>query len=231
MEKRTLRKGAALWKQGDAAGTIGIVESGHFGVLVDGRLTGLLWKGMVVGDAALLGPPTTPRARSASVFALTDGATVKEIEGSELRSAFEAGDRFLVGPILVTLVGEIVRNALLLIEASPGDRIVARTMKGLMESTIESFRDRPNVESWDELLRLVGILATSRDFTDRLRAELGVDGSDRAAIRRASDAVRQSFKEHESLADLVALIDAENEKADVIRKAEDDRDLAFLVRK
>ena len=50
MDKRTFKKGAALWKQGDPAKTIGIVENGNFGVLRDGSLTGLLWKGMVVGD-------------------------------------------------------------------------------------------------------------------------------------------------------------------------------------
>lgn len=231
MDRKTLKKGAALWKQGQPATTVGIVENGHFGVLVDGKLTGLLWKGMVVGDSALLGTPASPRKRTASLFALTEPAVVSEVEVSALRAAFDAGDRFLVGPILVTLVGEIVRNSLLLMDAKPSDRIVVRTMRELMESTVESFRERPDVRSWDELMRLVGVLAASRDFTDRLRAELGVDGSDRAAIRRASDAVRESFKEHESLADLVALIDAENEKSEVVRKAGDDRDLAFLVRK
>jgi hypothetical protein len=211
--------------------TIGVIESGHFGVLVEGDLNGLLWKGMVVGDSALLGTAVAPRPRTASVFALTDGATVREVEVAELKSAFEAGDRFLIGPILVTLVGEIVRNALLLMEAVPKERIVTRTMKGLMESTVESFRARPDVRSWDDLIRLVGILVSSRDFTDRLRAELGVDGSDRAAIRRASEAVRESFREHESLTDLVALIDAESEKSEVLTRAGSDRDLAFLVRK
>lgn len=230
MDRKTLKKGAALWKQGQPATTVGIVENGHFGVLVDGKLTGLLWKGMVVGDSALLGTPKSPRTRTASLFALTEPAVVSEVEVSALRAAFDAGDRFLVGPILVTLVGEIVRNSLLLMEARPADRIIVRTMRGLMESIVESFRERPDVRSWDELIELVGVLAASRDFTDRLRAELGVDGSDRAAIRRASDAVRESFKEHESLADLVALIDAENEKAEVVRKAGDDRELAFLVR-
>lgn len=230
MEKRTFKKGAALWKQGDAAATIGIVENGNFGVLRDGSLTGLLWKGMVVGDSALLGTDASPRARTASLFALSDGAVVSEIEVGKLRSAFEAGDRFLVGPILVTLVGEIVRNCLLLVEARPGERIVVRTMKGLMESTVESFKQRPEVRSWDELLRMVGILAASRDYTDRLRSELGVDGSDRASIRKASEAVRESFKGHESLADLVALIDAENEKSEVVKKAANDGALSFLVR-
>lgn len=230
MERKTLKKGAALWKQGDAATTIGVVENGHFGVLVDGCLTGHLWKGMVAGEAALLGGSGVPRARTASVFALTEGAIVREVQVAELRSAFDAGDRFLVGPILVTLVGEIVRNALLLLDAAPGERIVARTMRGLMESTVESFRERPDVRSWDDLLQRVRVLVASRDFTDRLRAELGVDGSDRAAIRRASDAVRESFREHESLADLVAVIDAENEKSDLVRNAGSDRDLAFLVR-
>lgn len=230
MERRTLKKGAAVWKQGDPATTLGVIENGHFGVIVDDGLTGLLWKGMVVGEAALLGHRGRPRTRTASVFAMGDGAIVREVGVRELRAAFEAGDRFLVGPILVTLVGEIVRNALLLLDAVPDDRILARTMRGMMEATVESFRETPDVRTWDDLLGRVAVLVASRDYTDRLRAELGVDGSDRAAIRRASDAVRQMFKDHESVADLVALIDGENEKTEVVKKAGDDRDLAFLVR-
>jgi hypothetical protein len=155
---------------------------------------------------------------------------VREVEVSQLRAAFDAGDRFLVGPILVTLVGEIVRNSLLLIEAAADDRIVVRTMRGLMEATVDAFRDRPEIRSWDELLRRVGVLVVSRDFTDRLRAELGVDGSDRGAVRRASEAVREAFKDHDSLNELVALIDAEREKTEVVTRAGSDRDLAFLVR-
>ncbi len=229
MERRKLKKGSALWKQGEPALTIGVVEDGHFGVVVDGYLTGILWKGMVIGEGALLRKGDEPRQRTASVFALNDPALIREVEVHEFRAAFDAGDRFLVGPILVTLVGEIVRNSLLLIEATSGERIVAKTMHSLMEATIEAF-DHPKVGSWEELLRMVGVLVASRDYTDQLRSELGVDGSDRAAIRRASDAVRQSFKDHESLADLVALIEAEQEKSDVVRKAESDHDLAFLVR-
>jgi hypothetical protein len=230
MERRKLKKGAALWKQGEAATTIGVVEDGHFGVLVDGHLTGLMWKGMVIGEGALLGERGKPRPRTASVFALNEAAVVREVEVSQLRAAFDAGDRFLVGPILVTLVGEIVRNSLLLIEAAADDRIVVRTMRGLMEATVEAFRDRPEIRSWDELLRRVGVLVVSRDFTDRLRAELGVDGSDRGAVRRASEAAREAFKDHDSLNELVALIDAEREKTEVVTRAGSDRDLAFLVR-
>ena len=99
-----------------------------------------------------------------------------------------------------------------------------------MDSTIDAFRERPDVEAWDPFLRRVGILVASRDFTDNLRSQLGVDGSDRAAIRRASESVRQTFKEHESLSDLVALIDAENEKNRVVESAGSDSELAFLVR-
>lgn len=230
MERRNLKKGAALWKQGTRAGSIGVVEDGLFGVMVDGHLTGIAWKGLVIGEGALKGRPGSAVSRTASVFALTDGAQIREIEVHELHGAFEAGDRFLVGPILVTLVGQIVRNCLLLVEALPNDKVVSRPMTAMMEATVEAFRDRPDVSSWDELIRRIGILVSARDYTDRLRAELGVDGADRSAVRCASDRVREMFKDHESVADLIALIDAEKQKADVMQSAAGDRELAFLIR-
>ena len=230
MNKRELKKGESLWKQGEAAGTVAVVESGAFGVVVEKRLTGLMSKGMVIGEGAILGSKVSPRHRTASVFALTGTAAVSEVGVADLEQAVANGDRFLVGPILVTLVGQICRNCLLLIESQHEDPMISGPVNALMAETVKAFRAQPAVESWDQFAHEIGILVASRDYTDDLRAKLDVDGSDRAAIKRASEAVREQFKDHESLAALVALIDSERHKNDVAASAGDDDELAVLIR-
>lgn len=230
MNKRELRKGESLWKQGEAAGTVAVVEAGAFGVVVDKRLTGLMSKGMVIGEGAILGSKDSPRQRTASVFALTGTASVSEVSVVDLKQAVANGDRFLVGPILVTLVGQICRNCLLLVEAQHEDPMILGPVSALMVETVKAFRAQPAVESWDRLVREIGILSASRDYTDDLRATLGIDGSDRGAIKRASEAVREQFKEHESLAALIELIDSERHKNDLAASAGDDDELAVLIR-
>lgn len=231
MQRKTLNKGEALWKQGEIAVSVAIVESGKLGVMTDKRLTGILWEGMVIGESAILSASGRDVMRSATVFALGDGVSVKEVPVEELEAAFETGDRTLAMPVLITLVGEICRNSLLLVEACRDRALVTSPMKALMEATIEAFRDDSRrMKSWNDFTTMVALLVASRNYTERMRAELGVDGSDRDAIKRASDAIRAVFKDHEALDAIQTMIDAELDRETIKASAGADGFLAFVVR-
>ena len=231
MQRKTLNKGDALWKQGEIADSLAIVESGKLGVMTDRRLTGIVWKGMVIGESAILSTSGRGVMRSAAVFALADGVSVKEIPAEEVKAAFDAGDRSLAMPVLITLVGEICRNSLLLIYSSQNRALVTRPMKALMEATIDAFRDDSRrMHDWTDFTTMVALLVASRDYTERMRAELGVDGSDRAAITKASDAIREVFKDHEALEAIQATIEAEIDRESLKASLDPDKVFEFVVR-
>ena len=231
MQRRTLNKGAALWKQGEIASTLAIVETGKLAVTSEQRLTGLLWPGMVIGENAILSASGHDVMRSANVFALGDGASVKELYPEELQASFESGDRSLAMPVLITLVGEISRNCLLLLDACKDRALITSPMKALMEATIGSFEvDAKRMKDWSDFTTMVALLVESRDYTDRLRAHMGVDGSDREIIKRASDAVRIAFKDHEALGAIQSMLDAELDRETMKADAGIDSFLSFIVR-
>jgi Cyclic nucleotide-binding domain len=192
MQRRLLAAGEPFWGEGDKASSLGVVERGLVGVKNGGRLLGVLFPKMVLGESAILGLDGHEVRRTASVYALEDETVVAEYPADMVRQSFGVGVPRLV---LRTLCGQVCRNALLTVAAHPGHSAVETSLMGLIQGVAACERQLREVDDWDRFLVVFRLLYHLREGSDAMRDELLPSrGEISGTIVRASEIAKSLFK-------------------------------------
>ena len=194
--KVTLSKDSVLWYAGDPARTFAIVEGGKLGVKTDKGLVGIIWPGMVLGEAALLALEGEQPKRTATVYALEEATTVVEYPPLKAKQAIDEQAHSIWKAILTTLLGQVCRNCLVLVAAHKEQPFVAQSFKALMQSLVGSYKGRFGaLQSWDDFTATFHFLFAARDFTEASQRALLGPFTDRDYIIKASEITREFFQE------------------------------------
>ncbi|HVT04211.1 MAG TPA: cyclic nucleotide-binding domain-containing protein [Thermoanaerobaculia bacterium] len=192
--KVVLSKRASLWEAGDAARSIGVLESGRLGVMTDRGLVGVMLPGMIVGESAVFTLAGEKHNRTASVFALDDETTVAEYSIFLVKQALDDGRYDFAQEILLGLIVQACRNFELSISANEHRPLVTLSIRSLVKTLTESYEKQlQGVNSWDEFLLLFRYLSHLRDFSQDIRADL-VEFTDPEEIERTSEMVQATLK-------------------------------------
>lgn len=217
MERRhLLTKGSHLWLVDEPANTIATLERGRLVVHVEGRLLGIVTPGMVIGESSLRTLDGDSPTRSATVSSFEDATEVVEHEAAFVRAAHEEGDGRLIRSILVTMVGQIGRNLLLLGAALKERPAVAGPLGAMLQGVVRARSGIREADAWSEHMAVFAFLAETRAYTERLRSTLIPGALEVAAlIEGASIAMQERFgaPEDRDIAPLLAgFLDAEVER-------------------
>jgi CRP-like cAMP-binding protein len=214
MQSRKLARGDILWKQGEPADRMAVVDGGKLGVWTDRRLVGIMYPKMVLGEAALLAlGEARAVVRSASVIAVEDGTTVTEYPATLIRDAMGAGVPRLV---LRTLSGQICRNALLLLAAHPHEPALEHILRGLISGQVEGERHLRAVSTWDRFLVVFELLYHLREGLDAMRTALVEPRRDaELTLVRASELSKNLLKSEDAIADVLEFLAAERERSEL----------------
>ncbi len=218
--KVILSKESVLWESGDSARTFAILESGRLGVKTDKGLAGVVWPNMVVGEAAILAFEGEKPRRTATVFALEE-STVTEYPAFVAKQSFEENQYLLGRAVLMTLIGQIARNCLLLMTTHKHNPFVSVPFKALMQGLVQTYK--PHVDgmsTWDDFLFSFQYLSATRDYTEAMQQKLMVASADKDAIFKASEITHEFFKERDDLPFLKDFLNAEIERRDWIARTE-----------
>lgn len=217
--KVILSKEAILWDAGDNAKTFAILESGKLGVKTEKGLAGVVWPKMVLGESAILTSEGERSKRTATVFALEEGSVVVEYPAYLAKQSFEESGNLLGRAILMTLIGQISRNCLLLLTAHKHNPFVAQPFKVLMQAIVQTYKPHvQSVQSWDDFLFAFHYLAATRDYTEAMQQKLMVASADKDAIFKASEITHEFFKGHDDVPFLKDFLSAEQERRDWIQR-------------
>lgn len=208
MQRRLLASGERLWAQGEPALCMGVVERGKLAVRTPERVLGVVFPGMVLGESAIFGLEGTQVMRTASVVALEDDTVVTEYPAELVRETFGAGVPRLV---LRTLSGQICRNALLTIAASPQPTATSPILS-LIRGVVQSERQARKISTWEEFLVAFRILFNLREGSDAMRRETPECLDVPRTILEASKTVKELFKAKDTVAYLEAFLEAEQER-------------------
>ena len=210
MKRRLLAQGERLWAQGDPASSMGVVEKGKVAVRTEGRLLGVLFPNMVLGESAILSLGGPPSRRTASVVALEDGTVVTEYPASMVQESFGVG---VPRKVLRTLCGQICRNALLAIATNPDQPAVGSSLLGLIQGIVECERQTRKVSDWDSFLVSFRLLYHLRDGSDAMRNDLvGDRGRASETVEAASRTMREIFKTPDVHEYLEQFLEAEKQR-------------------
>ncbi|MBK5256653.1 MAG: cyclic nucleotide-binding domain-containing protein [Vicinamibacteria bacterium] len=214
MRRVTLSKGDFLWEAGDVARNIGIVESGKLGIRSARGIVGLVTPKMVLGESALLLLEGGPQMRSAAVVALED-TTVTEYSASLFKQTFESG-RFDVGHlILLTLIGQVCRNNLLVMAAHGEKLVVASLLRGQIQAMGETATQCRQIKTWDHFTWTFNYLIHLRENSDRMRDELVTTQiAETEALVKASEMMKSLVQGQDIVPHIEALIEADRAKAE-----------------
>jgi hypothetical protein len=226
--KLTISSGGLLWDKGDASHTIAYVEAGRLGVRIGGKLLGIVWPEMVLGESSILAIEGDPGewdakartiTRTATVFALDNDTKVVEYPASLCRQLFESGDTQLAVAVLRNLVGQICRNCLLIL-SSPATRGASATaVKGLLLSSVQPLEELASLRTWLDFMRLFHHYHGLREHTSVLLPYFITATSERSdIIMKASAQVHALFADHDLLGYLVRFLEAEGEKEALTRQ-------------
>ncbi len=127
--KVVLSKRASLWEAGDAARSIGVLESGRLGVMTDRGLVGVVLPGMIVGEGAVFTLAGEKHTRTASVFALDDQTTVAEYSIFLVKQAIDDGRYDFAQELLLGLIVQACRNFELTISANEHRPLIAPSIR------------------------------------------------------------------------------------------------------
>ncbi len=212
MQSRKLGRGDILWKQGEPADRMAVVDAGKVGVWTDRRLVGVMYPKMVLGEAALLALGEARSVnRSASVIAIEDGTALTEYPATLVRDAMGAGVPRLV---LRTLATQVCRNALLMLAAHPNEPALEHVLRGLIAGQIEGERHLKAVSTWERFLVVFEALYHLREGLDAMRGALVEPRPDfELTLVRASELSKDLLKSKDALADVLEFLDAERERA------------------
>jgi|GEM_PF-1734192 len=191
--KVVLSKRASLWEAGDAARSIGVLETGRLGVMTDRGLVGVMLPGMIVGESAVFTLAGEKHTRTASVFALEDDTTVSEYSIFLIKQAIDDGRYDFAREILLGLIVQACRNFELASSASEDRPLVSLSIRGLQKTLTDNYLVQlESVSGWDEFLVLFRYLNHVRDFSQDVRADL-VLFADREEIERISTDIQKTL--------------------------------------
>jgi CRP-like cAMP-binding protein len=222
MQKRrvVLSTDAVLWHADDPAWTFAVVESGKLGIRTEQGLVGIAGRGMVVGESALLTLTGGKPKRTATVFAIEDDTTVVEYPPVRAKQATDEAGHAVWRAILSTLLGQVLRNCLLLVSARKENPLFSDPFRALMQSLALNWKGQvETLESWGDFSTTFRFLYEAREFTEVTLLILVPAGSDREMIARASVLAQEVLKGHGDLPPLLTqLLDAEQERNDWLER-------------
>jgi CRP-like cAMP-binding protein len=211
--KVSLSKGAYLWEGGDSARTLAVVDKGRLGVRAGEKLIGLALPKMVVGESALLVLDESPQQRTATVEALEDDTVVSEYPASMFRQTFDSGNHSVGHLILLTLIGQICRNHLLVVGAHRERLAVATLLKGEVRALGEMAATVKDITAWEEFFWTFRYLLHVRDHSDADRTRLVRHmADDSEALVRASEMMRDLIKGQDIVSYMEEFIAADRER-------------------
>lgn len=206
MNRRTLARGEPLWEQGESATTLGIVEAGSLAIRQRHAVVGVLFPGMVVGEASILALDGPGAHRTASVVAREEATVVVEYPASMVRETFGVG---VPRQVLRSLAGQVCRNALLVMCAHPEETAVHTLLLGTIRGMVEAEERLRSVRTWDSFLLTFRTLYALRDATNDVRMQVVVETLEQETIVRASRTLKELFKADDFLACVAQFLDAE----------------------
>ena len=214
MRKVTLSKGDYLWEAGDVARNIAIVDSGRLGVRSGRGIVGVVTPKMVLGESALLMLDGQAQMRSAAVVALED-SVVTEYSASLFQQTFESGRHDVGHLILLSLIGQVCRNNLLVM-ASHGEKlVVAALLKGQVQAMGETAIQCRQIKTWDQFTWTFNYLVHLRGNSDRMRDELlTTQVAETEALGKASEMMKSLIQGQDIVPHIEALIAADRAKAE-----------------
>ena len=214
MRKVTLSKGDYLWEAGDVARNIAIVDSGRLGVRSGRGIVGVVTPKMVLGESALLMLDGQAQMRSAAVVALED-SVVTEYSASLFQQTFESGRHDVGHLILLSLIGQVCRNNLLVM-ASHGEKlVVAALLKGQVQAMGETAIQCRQIKTWDQFTWTFNYLVHLRGNSDRMRDELlTTQVAETEALGKASEMMKSLIQGQDIVPHIEALIAADKAKAE-----------------
>jgi hypothetical protein len=214
MRRVTLSKGDFLWEAGDVARNIGIVETGKLGVRSGRGIVGIVAPKMVLGESALLMLDGQAQLRSAAVVALED-TTVTEYSASLFQQTFESGRHDVGHLILLSLIGQVCRNNLLVMAAHGEKLVVAALLRGQVQAMGETAAQCRQIATWDHFTWTFNYLIHLRNNSDRMRDELvTTQMEETAALTKASEMMKSLVQGKDILPHIEALIEADRAKAE-----------------
>ena len=214
MRKVTLSKGDCLWEAGDVARTIAVVDSGRLGVRSARGIVGIVTPKMVLGESALLMLGGEAQMRTAAVVALED-SSVTEYSASLFQTTFDSGRHDVGQLILLSLIGQVCRNNLLVM-ASHGERlVVAALLKGQVQAMGETAAQCRQIKTWDHFMWTFNYLVRLRENSDRMRDELvTTQVAETEALAKASEMMKSLVQGQDIVPHIEALIAADKAKAE-----------------
>jgi len=214
MRRVTLSKGDFLWEAGDVARNIGIVETGKLGVRSARGIVGIITPKMVLGESSLQLLDGKPQTRSAAVVALED-TTVTEYSASLFQQTFESGRHDVGHLVLLSLIGQVCRNNLLIMAAHGEKLVVAALLRGQVQAMGETAAQCRQIKSWDQFIWTFNYLIDLRSNSDRMRDDmLRTQVAETEALAKASEMMKSLVQGKDIVPHIEALIEADRAKAD-----------------
>ena len=190
MRRVTLSKGDFLWEAGDVARNIGIVETGKLGVRSARGIVGIIAPKMVLGESSLQLLDGKPQTRSAAVVALED-TTVTEYSASLFQQTFESGRHDVGHLVLLSLIGQVCRNNLLVMAAHGEKLVVAALLRGQVQAMGETAAQCRQIKTWDQFIWTFNYLIDLRSNSDRMRDDmLRTQVAETEALAKASEMMK-----------------------------------------
>jgi hypothetical protein len=214
MRKVTLSKGDFLWEAGDVARNIAIVESGKLGVRSTRGIVGIVAPKMVLGESALQMLDGQAQLRTAAVVALED-TVVLEYSAALFQNTFESGRHDVGHLILLSLIGQVCRNNLLVMAAHGEKLVVAALLRGQVQAMGETAAQCRQIKTWDHFVWTFNYLFRLRENSDRMRDELvTTQMAESEALIKASDMMKSLVQGKDIVPHIEALLDADRAKAE-----------------
>lgn len=214
MRRVTLSKGDFLWEAGDVARNIGIVETGKLGIRSGNGIVGIIAPKMVFGESALLKTDGKAHTRSAALVALED-TSVTEYSASLFQQTFESGRHDVGHLVLLSLIGQICRNNLLVMAAHGEKLVVAALLRSQVQAMGETAAQCRQVKDWDSFLWTFNYLIHLRANSDRMRDELvTTQMAETEALAKASEMMKSLVQGKDIVPHIEALINADKAKSE-----------------
>lgn len=208
MPPRKMTTGQKLWKRGDPAPSIVIIEKGYLTIHDDDRVVGIAPPGTVLGESALFSLWGAPVTRTADIVAMTP-AKVTEFPVHVVQEGFTAGTPKIV---LRSLFGQIGRNALLVIAAHPKNETVQGILRGMLRAIAETEPRFAEIADWPTFVATFQTLYHLREASDDLRRALTKVPTAARELERAAQAMKETFSAPESIEYLQPFLEAERQR-------------------
>ena len=191
--KVVLSERASLWEQGDAARSVGVVESGRIGIMTDRGLIGSVLPGMIIGENAVFTLLGEKRPRAASYFAMEEDTTVTELSIFYFKSLLDEGRYDSGQQLLISIIVQSCRDLELVSKQSEHLPLIVTSLNAMMRRITESYSAQlSKVNNWESFVQMFRYLAHLRDFSWSARETL-VTHNDKVEVARVSELVQRTF--------------------------------------